>query len=280
MPKSKTKPRKALTKSTKTPVVKKAKTATQGKLQTLTLDPTKKKILHVGCGVAKKDKLPKQFRGDEWQEIRLDIDPKVFPDIVADMTDMSAVPNGSMDAVFSSHTLEHLYAHLIPKAFKEFNRVLKSEGLVVVATPDIQAVAAYIADGMVEEKLYESPAGPIAPIDMLYGWRKALAQGNTFMAHHSGSSAATLAKRLLEAGFYNVVINRHWVELWGFGNKRAEGNVKASHARIVNIKLQGPAGQKLPHWYERKLRMEENPEVKTDELSVEPQIWKPLLLKN
>ena len=33
-------------------------------------------VLHVGCGVASREKLPSVFRQNQWQEIRLDIDPR------------------------------------------------------------------------------------------------------------------------------------------------------------------------------------------------------------
>ena len=34
-----------------------------------------KRVLHVGCGLKRRDKLHGSFHGDDWQEIRLDIDP-------------------------------------------------------------------------------------------------------------------------------------------------------------------------------------------------------------
>ncbi len=40
-------------------------------------------FLHVGCGPARKEHAGPGFQGDEWQELRLDIDPAVEPDIVA-----------------------------------------------------------------------------------------------------------------------------------------------------------------------------------------------------
>jgi predicted SAM-dependent methyltransferase len=50
------------------------------------------------------------------QELRLDIDASVAPDIVATMTDMSRVADASVDAVFSSHNIEHLDPHEVPVA--------------------------------------------------------------------------------------------------------------------------------------------------------------------
>ena len=54
----------------------------------------RKKVLHVGCGPPNPQSLHKQFRGEEWEEIRLDINPDVEPDIVGSITDMSGVVPG------------------------------------------------------------------------------------------------------------------------------------------------------------------------------------------
>ena len=65
-----------------------------------------KTFLHVGCGSKRKDQTTRGFHSADWQELRLDIDPSVRLDNVGTMIDMSDV---SVDAVFSSHNIEHLY---------------------------------------------------------------------------------------------------------------------------------------------------------------------------
>jgi hypothetical protein len=81
-------------------------------------------LLHVGCGPNRKEQTTRGFNTPEWHELRLDIDPSVAPDVVGTMTDMAAVADASVDAIFSSHNLEHLEAHEVPVALKEFLRVL------------------------------------------------------------------------------------------------------------------------------------------------------------
>jgi predicted SAM-dependent methyltransferase len=100
-----------------------------------------------------------------WREIRLDIDPVVAPDIVAAITNMEDVATESVDAVWSSHSLEHLFPHEVPLALQEFARILKPGGFVLITLPDIEEVAKHIAGGNLEDPLYVSPAGPISPID-------------------------------------------------------------------------------------------------------------------
>ncbi len=66
-----------------------------------------KSFLHVGCGPKRKDRTTRGFNTPEWTEIRLDIDASVQPDVIGTMTDMSAVASGSVDAIYSSHNIEH-----------------------------------------------------------------------------------------------------------------------------------------------------------------------------
>jgi tetratricopeptide (TPR) repeat protein len=166
------------------------------------------KLLHVCCGAAAPSKLPVVFREPGWQEIRLDIDPAVGPDIVASITDMRAVADASVEAVYSSHDLEHLQAHEVPLALREMCRVLTADGFALITLPDLQEVARHVAEGRLDSELYVSPMGPITPLDILYGHRASIAGGNLLMAHRTGFTAATLGTALLEAGFMTAIVQR------------------------------------------------------------------------
>lgn len=176
-------------------------------------------VLHAGCGDAGPDGLPVDFRGPNWREVRLDLDPNVKPDIVASITNLIGVADVSVDAVWTAHVLEHLFAHEVPLALREFFRVLKPGGTLALAVPDIQAVAERVANGGLEAVAYESPAGPICPIDMLYGLRWAIAQGNHYMAHKTGFTATTLGLKMGHAGLVNVVVDRQGFNLVATGEK-------------------------------------------------------------
>jgi len=181
-----------------------------------------KTFLHVGCGPKRKDRTTAGFNTPEWNELRLDIDASVQPDIVGTMTDMSRVPDASVDAIFSSHNIEHLYPHEVGVALKEFRRVLKADGFVVVTCPDLQSVAELIAQDKLTEPAYTSPAGPIAPLDILYGHRPAMARGNLYMAHRCGFTQKVLTATLLEGGFARVAATRRKhpnYDLWAVGCK-------------------------------------------------------------
>lgn len=165
-------------------------------------------FLHVGCGGKRQAQTTRGFATAAWSERRLDIDPQVQPDIVGTMTDMSGVADASCDAVYSSHNIEHLYAHQVPVALREFRRVLRPGGFTVITCPDLQSVCEEVAADRLVDAAYESPAGPITPLDMLYGLRAALARGNEYMAHRCGFTGKVLAATLRQAGFASVVVRR------------------------------------------------------------------------
>jgi len=173
-------------------------------------------FLHVGCGPLRKAATTPEFAGPTWHEVRLDIDPGVRPDILASMTDMSAVPDASMDAVYSSHNIEHLYPTEAPIALREFARVLRPDGYAIVTCPDLQSVAAVVARGELLEPLYDTGVGPISPIDILFGHRASLEKGNFFMAHRTGFTHRTLWQLLTEAGFASVIVRQRTshFDLW------------------------------------------------------------------
>ena len=160
-----------------------------------------KKLLHVGPGHSRIEHTTAGFNNGQWQELRLDIDPSVQPDILGPMTDMSLVKDQSVDAIFSSHNIEHLYPHEVPVALAEFNRVLAPDGFCVIVCPDLKSVCALVAQDQLTEIAYDSPAGPISAIDMLYGHRQYMAAGNLFMAHRCGFTEKVLRDTLNASGF-------------------------------------------------------------------------------
>lgn len=190
-----------------------------------------KTFLHVGCGKKKKDRTTREFNTENWRELRFDIDETVQPDLVGTMTDMSSVDSESVDAIYSSHNIEHLYPHEVPQALNEFCRVLKPEGYVVITCPDLLSVCRLIAEDKLTEAAYDSPAGPIAPLDILYGLRPSMARGNIYMAHRCGFTQKVLDATLHGTGFQSVVTAARgyapFFDLWAVGSKckRSEGEI-------------------------------------------------------
>lgn len=150
-------------------------------------------VLHVGCGGSH---LP------EWvpasRETRLDADPRVGPDIVADMRDLGDI--GTFDGIFCSHALEHLTLQDGDIALAEFRRVLRDGGAVMIMVPDLEGIQP------TQDVMYESPMGPITGHDMYYGYH--CGQENEFMRHKCGYVQSTLQKKLEAAGFQHVSVRR------------------------------------------------------------------------
>jgi SAM-dependent methyltransferase len=180
-----------------------------------------RRFLHVGCGPKRKSQTVKPFATPEWEEVTLDIDESVKPDIVDKLPELSQVESESFDAVYSAHNIEHLYPHEVPLALKAMHRVLKADGLVILICPDLQVLGERLAAGDIDTPLYASGRGPISPIDMLYGFRPAMQEGNLYMAHHTGFTMKSLGSACIQAGFSNFLgfrrPRRH--DLWGLATK-------------------------------------------------------------
>jgi ubiquinone/menaquinone biosynthesis C-methylase UbiE len=156
------------------------------------------------------------FRQPQWREIRVDIDEDAKPDIVASIVDLaSSIGDGSCDAVWASHVIEHVDTHAVPRALSEVHRVLSPRGFAVVRCPDIEQVARFIVEGRLTDAVYQSPVGPITPLDMIYGHSSSIARGRTAMRHCTAFTAASLASALLTAGFSEVrTMQTEHYEIW------------------------------------------------------------------
>lgn len=140
--------------------------------------------------------------------MRVDIDPRAAPDIIGDITDLSAIETGSVDAIWSAHCVEHLYLHQVGRAIAEAYRILAADGFYCLIVPDLQSIAEFIAGDRLHEVIYEAPAGPVTPHDMLFGYGRFLAEGRTAMAHRCGFTPTLLLHKLQEAPFAEIIVRR------------------------------------------------------------------------
>lgn len=174
-----------------------------------------RRVLNAGSGPPSNRHLHPIFADGDWGEVRLDVDPQASPHLTGSVVDMSTlVPSQSFDAVWSSHSLEHLHAHEVPLALSEFARVLKPDGFALITSPDLEAVAALLLKQGLDHAAYVSPVGPITPRDMLFGHAASIARGKTFMAHNTGFTCTSLGHQLADAGFPVVLVKRAGFDLW------------------------------------------------------------------
>lgn len=186
-------------------------------------------VLHVGCGQHGPGRLHPMFSGPAWNEVRVDIDPTVEPDIVASLTDLGVVASGSVQAVWCSHSLEHLCAHEVGPALAEFRRVLASDGFALIRSPDLEAVLTVAAEEGLDHLVYRSPAGPVTALDMIYGHAPSIARDKPHMRHGTGFTVRRLGRVLEDAGFARVCVGRTSdFTVWGaaFGSD-------ADHVRVL-----------------------------------------------
>lgn len=160
-----------------------------------------KKLLNVG-GNSKAILLPPQYAG--FEHVLLDIDPTGAPDIVCDARKLTTLDAGQFDAVYCSHNLEHYYRHEVQAVLAGFLHVLKDSGFAHIRVPDIHEVMRVtIERGLdIDDILYESPAGPIMVLDVLYGYSVEIERsGQDFFAHRTGFTQKSLSNALKSAAF-------------------------------------------------------------------------------
>lgn len=169
-------------------------------------DVAQKTFLNLGSGHRK---LLEGLAGDGpfagWREVRVDLNADCAPDVVADLTDLQGViADASADIVFCSHVLEHFHDHQVDRVLAEVARILRPDGVAIFKCPDLAQVVRLLDEEDLEREIYVSPAGPISILDILYGHRASITAGNLLMAHHTGFTENSLARRLLAAGFDEV----------------------------------------------------------------------------
>ena len=162
-------------------------------------------LLNVGGG-SKAIPLPDVYAG--FTHVLLDIDPRSGADMLCDARNLcDDISGDQFDAVYCSHNLEHYYAHDVKRVLSGFLHVLRQGGFVHIRVPDIMEVMRLAVAGKldIESVLYQSPAGPISVVDVLYGQRKQVEEsGCDFMSHKTGFSQKSLMSALLGAGFQVV----------------------------------------------------------------------------
>ena len=172
-----------------------------------------KKVLNVG-GNNKAIPLPPQYA--EFEHLLLDIDTRGSPDIVCDARELTTLEAAQFDAVYCSHNLEHYYRHDVQKVLSGFLHVLNDGGFAHIRVPDIHEVMRRtIEQGLdIDDTLYNSRAGPIMVLDVLYGWNVEIERtGNDFFAHKTGFTKKSLFSALQKAGFLKIYVGSGELEV-------------------------------------------------------------------
>jgi predicted SAM-dependent methyltransferase len=143
------------------------------------------------------DDLPTPFRlhiggreqRDGWAVA--DVQPGPGVDYTAAIEDLSLFPDGSCDAIYASHVLEHVSHRAgLPVALAELRRLLKRRGTLYLAVPDMEALSRVVVqcEGDLATQYHAMAA--------LFG-----GQTGPFDYHKSGFTRSILSYLLQDAGF-------------------------------------------------------------------------------
>lgn len=170
----------------------------------LNVDENKLKAIDIGCGpIDRADQFP------EYTLVRADIRDDVNPDYRCDVR-ILPFDNESFDLVFSSHVLEHFNRKEWLDVLKEWLRLLKKDGLLVLILPNIEwAINEIHSNGGKTERLNDV-------MNVFYG-----AQSNDFDFHYNAFWPQRIEDTLRELGFksikfehqgYNMIIRAKYTE--------------------------------------------------------------------
>jgi len=165
-----------------------------------------RRVLNVGGG-NKKIPIPPHYAG--WSHVLLDINPALAPDVVCDARQLDTLPGNQYDAIYCSHNLEHYYRHDTQSVLRGFLHVLKPDGFAEIRVPDLRAVMERVVRHNLELDaiLYQSNAGPISVLDVIYGLASEIEEsGSDFQQHKAGFTPQSLGRTLETAGFAAIFL--------------------------------------------------------------------------
>jgi SAM-dependent methyltransferase len=195
-----------------------------------------KLLVNLGSGPKGTTWLPGVFA--DWRALRVDADPKTAPDLLADITDLTAIETGAVDAVWSAHCLEHLYLHQVAGAIAEMHRILSDDGFLCLIVPDLQVLGEYIVNDRLHEVVYQSAAGPVSAHDIIFGYGPYLARGFHEMAHRCGFTPALLVRELHKSPFAEIILRRRPnQELAALARKRPPVDDADREALLASLEL-------------------------------------------
>lgn len=175
------------------------------------------RLLNIGCGPASLA-LPPYY--DDWEVVRLDIDPVHQPNILMDALDVGELAGEDYDAAYASHLIEHIYVWELERFLVGCYQALAPDGYLQLRVPDaLAACRAAAKAGTLDAVCYHSAVGDVTAWDMLYGHAAYQHQFHEPMAHHNGFEQDTLTATLQLYGLRQVYIARNEWEMMAIGCK-------------------------------------------------------------
>jgi predicted SAM-dependent methyltransferase len=124
-------------------------------------------------------------------------------DVVADISRPLPFDDGSASVLYVSHLLEHFPTSVVPGLLRDWRRVLREGGELLIAVPDLDRIATIL----VERRGWFTP--PNNPwLGAIYGGQK-----DEYDFHKTGFTDVWLTALLSEAGFGTVRRVEHFVDI-------------------------------------------------------------------
>lgn len=133
------------------------------------------------------------IRAPGWEIIN--IAPGDHVDHVGTAEDLSRFSDGTFDAVYASHVLEHLSPRgQLENGLREWHRVLRAAGMLYVSVPDLDVLAGLFAD-----RAHADVHERFQIMLMMFG-----AHADPYDRHEIGFNDEFLRHFLVQAGFVNI----------------------------------------------------------------------------
>jgi len=172
-------------------------------------------LADIGCGTRL------SHRSQSVKVIRIDLDQKVNPDVVADARWLPSEADNKYDEVNAHHILEHLTYKDGFAAIKEWIRILKPDGLLEIRVPNAQFAYEKLAAG---DK------------DVYYTWMIHGLQINEYQIHYNSFSPESLRHQ------FTIFENLHDIQITLEANPRpgAEIMLRARKIKPTTIDIIDP----------------------------------------
>lgn len=171
----------------------------------------KKKLLNIGCG--------NSYHSD-W--INVDMNSQYDDVIKCDITKGLPFEDKSIDAVYSSHVLEHLKEHQVEAVMREINRVLKPKGILRLAVPNLEDIAINYLKALKALRLNNTPEN-----EANYDWMMLELYDQTVRTYSGGKMGEYLNQ--------SEIINKEFiVERIGFEAENYWNNNQVGKSEIID----------------------------------------------
>jgi len=128
---------------------------------------------------------------------RMEWDPEI---LVHDLRRRFPFADGSVDVVYTSHTLEHFLKEEGRGFLTECHRILRTSGILRVLVPDLRAFIAKYEEGRISADQFIEKLGVLAH-QPRRGWVGRMAGAFAGLPHRCMYDEATLLDRFRELGF-------------------------------------------------------------------------------